>query len=314
MRRFRWVQSVAAGAAAVAVLLPQAAAAHAGEPLAPHDLATAWEFTPPVVGLLLALSLCYGLAIASVWRAAGRGRLVRPWQTAAFGLGVAILAIALLSPVDALGGALFSAHMVQHVLLMMAAAPLLALGAPEYIWLWVLPLQVRRGFAHWWLGRRYLGGFAHLMALPLAVWLASTLALWLWHVPRFYEAALADDSLHALEHGSFLATAWMFWGVVFALVRRSKKGDGIAILMVFAAAMQSGILGALITFARIPWYPTYHATTAAWGMTPLEDQQLAGVIMWVPAGMVYLAAVLAILGSRLADLDRQAAPRSQEYS
>lgn len=303
-----------AAGAAVAVLLPQSAAAHAGEPLAPHDLATAWEFTPPVVGLLLALSLCYGLAIANVWRAAGRGRLVRPWQTAAFGLGVAILAIALLSPVDALGGALFSAHMVQHVLLMMAAAPLLALGAHGHIWLWVLPLQVRRGLAHWWLRRPYLGGFAHFMALPLTIWLVSTATLWLWHVPRFYEAALADDFVHALEHGSFLATAWMFWGVVFALVRRSKKGDGIAILMVFVAAMQSGILGALITFARTAWYPTYHATTAAWGMTPLEDQQLAGVIMWVPAGIVYLAAALVILGRRLADLDRQAAPRSQEYS
>ena len=304
----------AAGVTVAAVLLAQPAAAHAGEPLSPHDLAGAWEFAPPVVGMLLALSLCYGLAVTNLWRAAGRGRLVAPWQAATFALGIAALAAALLSPLDAFGGALFSAHMAQHVLLMMVAAPLLALGAPAYLWLWVLPLRARRNLAHWWLSRRYLGQIAHLLGLPLTIWLVSTAALWLWHVSRLYEAALADDLVHALEHGTFLATAWLFWGVVLALVRPVKKGDGIAILMVFAAAMQSGILGALITFARVPWYPAYAATTAAWGLTPLEDQQLAGVIMWVPAGTVYLAATLAILGRRLAALDRQAAPRAQEYA
>ncbi len=318
MRRSWWVgiraAGAAAGAAVTAVLIALPAAAHAGEPLAPHDLAAAWEFAPPVVAMLLALSASYVLAVTKLWRAAGTGRLVAPWQAATFGLGTAALAAALLSPLDALGGALFSAHMAQHVLLMMVAAPLLALGAPAYLWLWVLPLRTRRGLAHWWLNRRYLAQTAHLLGLPLTVWLVSTAALWLWHVSRLYEAALADDVVHALEHGTFLATAWMFWGVVLALVRPGKKGDGIAILMVFAAAMQSGILGALITFARTPWYPAYYATTAAWGMTPLEDQQLAGVIMWVPAGTVYLAATLAILGRRLAVLDRQAAPRAHEYT
>jgi cytochrome c oxidase assembly factor CtaG len=298
---------IAAAAAGLVCLDARPAAAHAGEPLAPHDLWTTWEFTPHIVLMLLMLGAVYWSAVSNLWRSAGAGRLIAPWRAGAYLAGVAILAVALVSPIDALGGVLFSAHMVQHMLLMMAAAPLLALGAPAYIWLWALPVGLRRTLARWWIGRRFLRRTVHLLGLPLVIWLVSTLALWLWHVPQLYEAALSHDLVHALEHVSFLWTAWLFWGLVFELCSHSKMGDGMAILLLFTAAMQSGILGALITFARLPWYTSYQGTTAAWGLSALADQQLAGVIMWVPAGTVYLAATLAILGIRLASLDRQAA-------
>ena len=307
-RTFRLAVVVAAAAG----LLVQPAAAHGGEPLEVHGFWWAWEFTPPIVVALLALGLCYGLAVSNLWRSAGTGRLVAPWRVAVFYGGVATLALALLSPLDALSGALFSAHMVQHVLLMMVAAPLLALGAPAYTWLWAFPLTMRRSVAHWWLGHRQWTRLTRWVQLPLSTWVLSTVVLWLWHVPHLYEAALANEFVHALEHTSFLLTAWLFWGVVFELSRRSRKGDGVAILLVFTAAIQSGILGALITFARVPWYPSYESTTAAWGLTPLADQQLAGVSMWVPAGAAYLAAALVILGLRLASLERQAVQRPLE--
>ena len=117
--------------------------------------------------------------------------------------------------------------------------------------------------------------------------------------------ALADEAVHVLEHVTFLGSAWLFWDVVWGASRRSVLAEGPAILLLFTTALHSGILGALITFAPTPWYQNYATTTAAWGLTPLADQQLAGVIMWVPAGMVYLGATLALLGLRLAQLERQ---------
>jgi cytochrome c oxidase assembly factor CtaG/cytochrome c2 len=258
---------------------------------------------------LLALCGFYLLAVNNLWQSAGIGRGVTRRQGVLFFGGVAVLAVALLSPIDPLGGALFSAHMVQHVLLMMAAAPLLALGAPAHLWLWALPLTLRRGLAQFWHRRRGWRWLAHIAGLPLTVWLVSTAVLWVWHVPELYEAALEDDLVHALEHAAFLSTAWFFWGCVLALSRHRAAGDGIAILLLFTTTLQSGILGALMTFAPTPWYASYLPTTAAWGLSPLADQQLAGVIMWVPAGTVYLAAALAILALRLHGLERKAAGR-----
>jgi len=286
-------------------LLPRAASAHSGEPLAPHDLWAAWEFAPGPTLALAGLGLVYLQAVANLWHTAGPGHGVRRWQVAAFLGGLLLLAVALLSPLDALAGVLFSAHMAQHVLLMMAAAPLLALGAPAHIWLWVLPVSARRSGARWLHRRPLLRGLLHTLRSPSLVLLASAGAMWLWHIPAWYEAALADETLHAFEHAAFLGSAWLFWLAVLRPRRRGLLADGSAILLLFVTALHSGILGALITFAPAPWMRSYSLTTAAWGLTPLADQQLAGVIMWVPAGMVYLGATLALIGVRLARLERQ---------
>ena len=133
--------------------------------------------------------------------------------------------------------------------------------------------------------------------------------MWLWHLPALYEAALANEQVHALEHAIFLGTAWLFWEQVLRPQRRTLFAEGTAILLLFTTALHSGILGALITFAHTPWYRSYGATTAAWGLTPLADQQLAGVIMWAPGGVVYLIAMLALIGVRLAQWDQ---PRTFE--
>ncbi len=286
-------------------LLPKAAFAHSGEPLAPHDLWTAWEFAPGPTLALAGLGLVYLQAVANLWHTAGPGHGIRRWQVAAFLGGLLLLALALLSPLDAMAGALFSAHMAQHVLLMMAAAPLLALGAPAHVWLWVLPLAARRSAARWVHRQPGMRGLLRSLRSPLAAWLASAVAMWLWHIPSWYEAALADETVHAVEHFMFLGSAWLFWLAVLQPRRRGALAEGAAILLLFTTALHSGILGALITFAPDPWIPTYALTTAAWGLTPLADQQLAGVIMWVPAGMVYLGATLALIGLRLARLERQ---------
>lgn len=300
-----WWRPVGGCTGLLLALWPRVAAAHSGAPLAPHDLWGAWEFAPVLVIGLAALGLTYARAVANLWRAAGQGRGLPLWRVGAFAAGLLVLVLALLSPIDALGGVLFSAHMVQHVLLMMAAAPLLALGAPAHLWLWALPVASRRRIAHGWHGQPGLRVALHWLRLPLVVWLASALAMWLWHAPAFYTAALEDETVHVLEHVTFLGSAWLFWDLVLKPWRRSALAEGTPILLLFTTALHSGILGALITFAPTPWYAPYAATTAAWGLSPLADQQLAGVIMWVPAGMVYLGATLALIGVRLAQSERQ---------
>jgi putative membrane protein len=292
-------------------LAAPAALAHAGQPPAPHDAwqdaLRRWTFDPAVVLGLLAAALIYGRGAANAWRAAGRGRGVRRAQVASFYAGLGCVALALLSPVDALGGLLFSAHMVQHVLLMFAAAPLLAFGAPPAVWAWALPRGQRRGGARAFHRSAALRGVGRLLTQPFFVWAVGALALWLWHVPGPYQAALASDFVHALEHASFLGTALLFWWVLVRPAGRvwGSFAAGAKFLFVFTTMLHSGFLGALITFAPAPWYPAYLFTAPAFGLDALADQHLAGVLMWIPTGVAYLGAALALLVGSLRALERR---------
>ena len=252
---------------------------------------TDWSFEPWVV-FLMGLSLL--LYSAGVSRLVGKSRRVTK-QAICFGLGWLTLAVALISPIDTLGNALFSAHMVQHELMMIVAAPLLVLSRPFGVWLWALPLQ--------W--RPVLGQAVRLpvlrvpwrfLSLPLTAWLVHALALWLWHVPAWFDVALADNAIHTLQHLSFLLTALFFW---WALLDEQAQaaGNGVAMLYLFTTMIHTGALGALMTFSAAPWYVGYHERSLLFGLSPLEDQQLGGLIMWIPGGLVYLIAGLA-LGAR----------------
>lgn len=126
---------------------------------------------------------------------------------------------------------------------------------------------------------------------PVVVWILATGGLWIWHAASTYEAALRSDVIHAVEHLTFIATSVLFWARVFDH-RGDVQASGAPVLLVFAMGVQSIFLSLLLTFATTPWYPSYGTTTAAWGLDPLEDQQLAGVLMWVPAGVVYTVAGL----------------------
>jgi putative membrane protein len=137
-----------------------------------------------------------------------------------------------------------------------------------------------------------------VLRLAPVAWTLHVAMLWAWHLPSLYEAALRSEAVHVLEHTAFFATALLFWWLLVAPHGR-RLGTGAAVMYLFAAALQCTILGALITFARHPWYPSHYATTRAWGFTPLEDQQLAGLLMWIPAGLVYVAAVVPVLVAAL---------------
>jgi putative membrane protein len=264
--------------------------AHPGQPPAPHDLWSAWNLHPVLLGGLV-------LAAWAYWhgQTSGPRRPVDSWRARCFTAALVALGLALLSPLDALSNALASAHMVQHLLLLLVAAPLLALSAPSSAILRGSPLALRRASGRW---RRRLGlthGNLAVLRHPAAVWLLSVGVIWFWHAAAPYDATLDNQLLHVLEHASFLVTAVLFWQVVVGVRGAARVSGGLGVLLVFAMAMQSVFLSVLLTFARTPWYSGYATTTASWGLDPLTDQRLAGVIMWIPAGGIYLVVALALL-------------------
>ena len=239
---------------------------------------------------LAALGLAYGRSVRPARRPAGASLTVA--DGAAFAAGLLALFLALVSPLDLLADHyLFSAHMVQHLLLTLVAPPLLLLGAPT----WLLRPLLRWRVLAW--AERSLGH--PLVALGL-----FTVALAAWHVPRLYEWALATQLAHVAMHLSLLATATLFWWpVVHADVATHGLSYPGRMAYLFAACVPSTALGAVLTFAAAPFYPTYSAaadplglglfalTRGAWGLTPLADQQLGGLLMWVPGGLVYLLGI-----------------------
>ena len=296
------------------------ALAHPGTPATPSPAWTTWSWNPWVIAGLVLAACLYRRGGRALWRTAARGRAIRrregrplsyslrsPSAHAVAGKGVAFwggwcaLGVALVSPVHALGGVLFSAHMVQHEVLMLVAAPLLVLGRPLPSFLRALPLPWRRQLGKW--GKGLQGGW-RVLTHPLVAWALHAAALWVWHLPRLFQATLTSEPVHTWQHLSFFGTALCFW---WALLhgRQGWHGYGVAVLAVFTTALHSSLLGALLTFAPTPWYPAYAPATAAWGLTPLEDQQLGGLVMWVPAGVVYVLAALALGAGWLRAVERQ---------
>ena len=236
--------------------------------------------------LLIGTAWCYARGTRVLAR---RARAQRPRRAALlFWSGLATLAVALGPPLDPLGGLLFSAHMLQHEILMLMSAPLLVLSRPFGRLLWGLPQPLRRLCVY--CGRRI--GLRRLAAPPVA-WGVHAAALWIWHLPALFDASLRSDAVHAAQHGSFFLSALLFWWALLA--SRSRAHSGGAILYVFTTALHSSVLGALLSFAPSVWYASYVATTARFGLSALEDQQLGGLIMWVPSGLVFLAAALVLL-------------------
>jgi len=291
------------------LVAPAPALAHVGRPPEPHDLWTAWSTEP---GMVLALGLSawmYGRGLHRLWGRAGAGAGVRRWEAAAFAAGWLVLVLALVSPLHRLGSALFSAHMAQHELLVAVAAPLLVLGRPLVAMLWALPPAARRTAGGWVKLPAVRAGWAWLTQ-PFVAFAAHGVALWLWHVPAAYQATLRSDVVHTAQHVTFLGTALLFWWVVLD-ARGRRAAHGPAIFFLFATVLHTGVLGALLTFARTVLYPDYVPWTRAWGLTPLEDQQLGGLLMWVPGSVSYVAAGLALLADWLRESGRRAEQRER---
>ena len=270
---------------------------------------TRWELAPGIVLPLVISAALYAVGVRRLWRRAGRGHGVRDWQVACFWSGWVVTALSLVSPLHEISEQLFSAHMVQHELLMVVAAPLLVLGRPLVPMLWALPIRARRGVGGWGRARPIRASWRWITA-PLAAWCIHAAAIWIWHAPALFEATLTSDFVHSLQHASFLGSALLFWWALFH-GSRGRLGYGSAVMYVFTTAVHTGALGALLTFSRLLWYPAYGNAAAIWGMTPLEDQQLAGLIMWIPASLTYLAACLWLLAAWMNESERRVVRQEQ---
>lgn len=266
---------------------------------------TWWTWDPAVIFLLVVTAVLYAAGQKNLWSSAAGSRAVRKWEAVCFWLGWLTLVLALVSPVHRLSEILFSAHMAQHELLMLIAAPLLVIGRPLIVFLWAFAPARRASIAAAF-QRRWIEVSWNAITGVFTVWVIHALALWIWHIPVLYEATLTSEFIHAVQHSCFLFSASLFW---WALIhgRYGKIGYGVAVLYVFTTAVHSSILGALLTFAGRLWYPIYAERTAAWGMSPLEDQQLAGLLMWIPSGVIFIVLGLALFAAWLGEAERRVA-------
>jgi putative membrane protein len=243
------------------------------------------------------------LAISGAWYAIGFLRLrtrvcathTPLWRySALFGLGWLTLVATLLSPLHELGEISFTAHMSEHELLMLVVAPLMALSRPISVFLWACPDSLRRGLIRG-CNSRYMSRVWRLISDPPIATLLQICALWLWHMPSAFEKALHNEFWHALQHLSFLGSALLFWWSITRSTHRRHR-RAIAAACLFTTSLATGALGALMAISSSPWYSGYaemglHGLLPG-GLTAAEDQQLAGLIMWIPGGLVHFVAAL----------------------
>ena len=262
-----------------------------------------WSMDPLIVWPLGVSAVLYAIGTWRLWRRAGIGSGISRWSALSFCVGWLIVATALLSPIAWVSQILFSMHMSQHMLLMLVGAPFLAFGQPLLAWLWTLDERGRRAVGTVVSAKRFTWCWRRLSA-PLWMFLLQAVTLWVWHIPSWYEAALRHDALHALQHLSFVLAASLFWWVTVQ-GRYGRRGYGLAVLYVFLTAVHSSALGALITVAPSLWYPSYEGPAGAWGIDAAADQQLAGLLMWIPAGTVFMVFGLALFAAWLGEAGRR---------
>ena len=222
--------------------------------------------------------------------------LVRPLTARAlsFVAGVLVLLVSLVSPLDTLAHTyLFSAHMAQHLLMVLIVPPLLLLGIPP---------QFARRVLEWAPAR----GLERTLAHPLAAWALANGAMWVWHLPALYDLALGNNGIHILQHLIFLTAARLFWWPVLApATGGSSLAPWAAILYLFTAMAAGSVLGIILTFAPPGLYRAYLQPVDTlgllplirdgWGLPPEADQQFGGLLMWIPGGFVYSLAMIGTL-------------------
>ena len=255
-----------------------------------------------IIAALAVAGAAYVVAVARLWHASGRGRGIRPRDGAAFGGGLLALAFALLGPLDAWTGRSFAAHMTQHEILMLVAAPLLVLGRPLAAWTWLLP-EALHSQARSALASPVRARVWRSLTRPVGATIFQLVVVWVLHVPALFDYAATHAPAHAAQHAAFLASALCFWWA--ARVPAIRNGGvearlGVSLGCLFVSMLATGALGALLTFASRPWYAIYANVDSPWASGALEDQQLGGLIMWIPGGTVYVVAALVLATRALA--------------
>ncbi|HVP21353.1 MAG TPA: cytochrome c oxidase assembly protein [Anaerolineaceae bacterium] len=272
----------------------------AGSPFSTGQGIWVWTFEPSILIGLAAWTIGYILLVGPVRRLRGWGPPLSRARQLSFHLGSLLVLLALVSPLDHLSDSyLLTAHMIQHLLLLVVAPPLWLMGMPN----------VRLDQA---IGSGRLQKFVHGITRPISAFLIFNAVVWAWHVPGLYDAALANNDVHILEHLMFLAAALIGWWPVLGFLPETapRASYPVQMMYLFAMMMSTTGLGALLSLAQYPLYPFYLNAPRVlgsmplpthipgprlWGLSVMDDQQLAGLIMWVPGNMLYFSALMVVL-------------------
>jgi cytochrome c oxidase assembly factor CtaG len=278
-----------------------AAAIHAAAATPAAAVDAGWTFAPIVLLALAGYLAVYGAR----WRTArreGGARAAPGWRLASFVAGVGALFVALISPVDRLGEQLASVHMVQHLLITDIAAILLTLGLTR----WILRPATRRIHRI----ERAAGPFAH----PAFGVVAYVGVMWLWHIPYFYDATLEHSGVHTLEHLSFAAAGLLYWWHLLSPIRSRLRLGGMGPIAYMASTkLLVGFLGIMLAFAPQLLYDVYDHPGTRWGLTPLDDQHVAGLIMALEQSIV-MGIALAWLFARMLGEAEEEDQRAERYA
>ena len=263
-----------------------------------HETETGGAIEPWVAACLAVSAVGYVIGLRNLWRRAGIGRGVGWDRAAMYVAGWLTLVGALAGPVEHWSGSSFAVHMLQHELMMLVAAPLLAASRPLGVFAWAFPMPARRRLraltTPGWLRASWRGLTSPLWATALSI-----AVLWLWHAPRLFDLATTDRAWHALQHASFFLSALAFWWAMRA-TGPTATAVGRTLACLFISMIVTGALGGLLAFADTPWYAAYADAAQPFDWTPVEDQQMGGLIMWIPGGTVYMAIALLRLRDALA--------------
>lgn len=279
--------------AAAVFLFAAPAAAHDGSPHGPD-----WTFDPAITLPLLLSALVYAVGFVRLRGRSTGGRDLIGRQAWLYAAGWLTLAGAVVSPLHEAGETSFTMHMIEHEIIMLVATLLLVAARPGPVLLWGLPPGVRgiaAAAARWRIWRR--------ASEPITATAVQALVIWVWHLPPLFDLAVRHDGWHIAQHLSFVLSALLFWWAMM-----HGRNVALAAICLFVTSMVGGALGALMSLSASPWYDAY----AELGMTPIglspaEDQQLAGLLMWVPGGLFHLTAALWFLARWLS---RKEAPRA----
>jgi len=255
---------------------------------------TTWPNEPVLLIGLSAAACLYGLGWSRLRRVAG-GVAVSRVRAAIFSASIVAVALALLSPIAVYSERLFFMHMIQHLLLLLVAPPLLLLGRPLVPSLWGLPAPCRVALGQLLVPDRPLARLGHLITTPLVAAAAFVITIAVWHIPLFYDAAQGRSVTHDLEHLMFFGTALLYWWPVIHPAGGQRR-------LSYARALPY----LLPPFAERPLYRTYAEMIMPWGFTVVTDQQLGGLIMWIPGGMLFLIPLIGLLMALLQHDDSRA--------
>jgi cytochrome c oxidase assembly factor CtaG len=269
-------------AALLLMLAATPAAAHGG-----HEHGVGWTLDPV---LLVPLGLAL-LIYAVGWLRLSQ-RASSPQRPYLFLAGWTVLTLALVSPLHEAGERSFTMHMIEHELIMLVATLLLAASSAGGVLAWGLPKVLRRSLAGSW--KSPLQGLWRTLTEPITATIVQAVVMWVWHAPALFDRALDSSGWHIAQHASFFVSSLLFWWAMLN-PRGRAAGYGVSAACLFVTSLVGGALGALMSFSASPWYADY----AAMGMTgigldPVDDQRLAGLIMWIPGGLVHGVAALVL--------------------